>query len=146
MKRTQSGFTLIELMIAVAIVGILSAIAIPAYQDFTIRAKVTELIQGASACKASLQEYFNSQGFFPPAGSAGCSTDSTANVGAPSVSADTGVITVTATGPLGLRLTGNGSGTIVQYTPIIKGASITAWDCKTGTTVSPKYLPATCRM
>jgi type IV pilus assembly protein PilA len=145
MKNAQSGFTLIELMIAVAIVGILSAIAIPAYQDFTIRSKVTELIHGASACKASVQEYFNSQGVFPPAGSAGCSTDGTANAGAPSVNADTGVITVTARGPLGLRLAGNGSGTTIQYTPVINGASITAWDCKTGTTVTPKYLPATCR-
>ena len=144
MTQKQTGFTLIELMICIAIVGILSAIAIPAYQDFTIRSKVTELLHGASACKTSIAEYFNSQGLFPATKAAGCSTDGTLNASAPAVASD-GVITVSAMGPLALQLTKNGSGTAIQYTPIITGASIKAWDCKAGTTVSPKYLPATCR-
>jgi type IV pilus assembly protein PilA len=58
MKKIQKGFTLIELMIVVAIIGILAAIAIPAYSDYTKRAKVTELVTAGSACKASVSEYF----------------------------------------------------------------------------------------
>ncbi|MGZ5036893.1 MAG: pilin, partial [Usitatibacter sp.] len=66
MKKVQQGFTLIELMIVVAIIGILAAIAIPAYQDYTIRAKVTELINAAGVCKTSVAEYYQTKGAMPP--------------------------------------------------------------------------------
>ena len=94
MKNMQKGFTLIELMIVVAIIGILAAIAIPAYSDYTKRAKVTELVTAASACKASVSEYFQAQGAFPPTLlAAGCSSTATNKISALTLSA-TGVITV----------------------------------------------------
>ncbi|MGV7235576.1 MAG: pilin, partial [Nitrosomonadaceae bacterium] len=65
MKRTQTGFTLIELMIVIAILGILAAIAIPAYQDYSIRAKVSEGINTASPAKLAVAEYYQSEGAWP---------------------------------------------------------------------------------
>ena len=65
MKKVQQGFTLIELMIVVAIIGILAAVAIPAYQDYTKRAHVTEGLSLASAAKTSVTEFYNSKGYLP---------------------------------------------------------------------------------
>jgi type IV pilus assembly protein PilA len=148
MTNVQKGFTLIELMIVVAIIGILAAIAIPAYQDYTIRSKVTELINAAGVCKTSVAEYYQTKGSLPTdATVAGCSDVGTANSGAPVVT--TGVITVTAAGGLAAQLAGKD---VLGYTPTCSGAAcagepITQWDCNAGagTTILPKYLPASCR-
>src|SRR5512135_3400450 len=97
MKRIQQGFTLIELMIVVAIVGILAAIALPAYQDYTIRARVSEAAAAAGACKTSVAEFFASKATLPTTtDEAGCSgtNSSTQYVAATNVGA-AGVITVT---------------------------------------------------
>ena len=148
MRKVQQGFTLIELMIVVAIIGILAAIAIPAYQDFTIRSKVTELINAAGVCKTSVAEYYQAKGTFPGATDSGCSTVGTANSTPPTVAAGTGVILVSAAGGLATQLTGNASGTDLSYTPTLAGgagSAIVAWDCKTATTIAAKYLPAVCR-
>ena len=156
MKKVQQGFTLIELMIVVAIIGILAAIAIPAYQDYTIRSKVTELVNAAGVCKTGVAEYYQSKGVMPPSVTeAGCSDIGTANATAPTV-AD-GLITVTAATTLATQLTANASPLLFMYQPMCTGAkcaadgtkgALTEWACdntNAGTTVKQKYLPAACR-
>src|SRR6266550_536785 len=76
MKTLQKGFTLIELMIVVAIIGILAAVALPAYQDYTVRAKMSEVILGASACRTSISEVFQSASSAPLANNWGCEVTS----------------------------------------------------------------------
>ncbi len=156
MKKIQQGFTLIELMIVVAIIGILAAIAIPAYQDYIVRSKVTELINAAGVCKTSVAEYYQTKGDMPTStAEAGCSTDGTANSIAPVVTA-AGIV-VTAANTLATQLTGAGSGLDFGYAPSSNGAlaaagtPITEWVCSAtatpaaATTILPKYLPASCR-
>jgi type IV pilus assembly protein PilA len=146
MKKVQQGFTLIELMIVVAIIGILAAIAIPAYQDYTIRSKVTELINAAGVCKTSVAEYYQTKGAMPTDITAsGCSTTGTVNSQPPDVL--TGDITVKATGTLATQL---GTGIKLGYKAktAAAGQPITEWDCTAGnkiTDITPKYLPASCR-
>ena len=77
MKRVQQGFTLIELMIVVAIVGILAAIALPAYQDYIVRSKVAEVAAPPGACKTSVTEYVNTRNVWPTTAQAGCSNQAT---------------------------------------------------------------------
>ena len=153
MKNLQQGFTLIELMIVVAIIGILAAIAIPAYQDYIIRSKVTELINSAGVCKTSVAEYYQTKGTMPAdVSAAGCSNTKTANSAAPAVT--NGDIKVTAAGGLLAQLTSAASGTDFYYKagcPTVgtcTGAPIAQWFCdptNATTNIMNKYLPATCR-
>jgi type IV pilus assembly protein PilA len=142
MKSMQKGFTLIELMIVVAIIGILAAIAIPAYSDYTKRAKVTELVTAASACKASVSEFFQAQGAFPAdIDEAGCSSTATDKIASITLGANDGVITVAS------AITGVSGNYVLEPTETVASSGVLEWTCNTaaGTTIDDKYRPANCR-
>ena len=140
MKRVQQGFTLIELMIVVAIVGILAAIALPAYQDYVIRSKMSEGVAAAAACKTSVSEYVSTKGSWPQTVDAsGCSTLQTQYVATLSVGAN-GVINVTT------RCTGSKAGDCtLTLTPVTPGLpDITSWNGTHGG-CDAKYVPSNFR-
>jgi type IV pilus assembly protein PilA len=151
MRKLQHGFTLIELMIVVAIIGILAAIAIPAYQDYTIRAKVSEGLVIASMAKSAVAETKASTGAWPGSNSAaGIGTtirskyvgDGATNSGV--VISGNGVITVTYLAALDPIV----SGLTVVFVPTFLNGSVVDWTCNdTGTagTLQSKYRPANCR-
>lgn len=147
-NQAQKGFTLIELMIVVAIIGILAAVAIPAYQDYTIRAKVTEAMSIASQAKTAVSEYYVSQGSMPSnaaaAGLSATGTDyETAVVDsltyARGATADDGILTIAVEDLGGDTQTGH------NFTLTAEGSSTgVEWVCAAGT-ISAKYLPSNCR-
>lgn len=145
MKRIQQGFTLIELMIVVAIIGILAAVALPAYQDYTVRAKVSELILAASAPKVSIAEWFQTKSTMPPsAASAGFDTTGSQYVSSLTYATngtDTATITVTGTAAIG-GATPTGTITVTGTGSTATGK--VAWVCARGT-MAAKYLPSSCK-
>lgn len=139
MKRLQQGFTLIELMIVVAIVGILAAIALPAYQDYVIRSKMSEAEAAIAACKTSVAEYTATKGTLPTTVDlAGCSTQTTQYVAAGVNVNGTGVITAIS------QSTGAVAECTLSLAPTQSGFEITTW---TGSYSGclPKYVPSTFR-
>ena len=143
MKKVQQGFTLIELMIVVAIIGILAAIAVPAYQDYIIRAKVSEVMGIAAKDKTSVSEYFVSMGVVPPNVSAsGVSTSpgQSTYISAIAYAAATGSVSYTLQ-----NLAAAVNGTVIAFVPTTSADGV-SWACNTATTTTPaKYLPANCR-
>ena len=144
MKRVQQGFTLIELMIVVAIIGILAAVALPAYQDYTVRAKVSEGLSLAGSAKVSVAENAANGKDFDAGFTAPAATDNVASV---AINNADGVITVTYTaaidGGATLEMTPTSAGAALEAGVIPAGGSI-EWNC-TGGTLQAKYRPGQCR-
>ncbi len=139
MKRLQQGFTLIELMIVVAIVGILAAIALPAYQDYVIRSKMSEGVAAVAACKTSISEFVSTKNAWPTdANNAGCSTTATTYVNTLAVGAQ-GVISVTT------QNTGANGACVLILTPQFAALpSITGWTGSSSGCLT-KYVPSNFR-
>ena len=146
MKKVQQGFTLIELMIVVAIIGILAAVAIPAYQDYLIRSKMSEVAAALAACKTSVSEYAAARNTWPTDVTvAGCSTQSTTYVASLTVSGSPSAM-VAKEQNTGAVDSGGAAGctmTLTAQTPSATSVSITGWSGST--TCLAKYVPATFR-
>lgn len=154
MKKVQQGFTLIELMIVIAIIGILAAIALPAYQDYTVRAKVSEGAIAASALKVGITEMFADDG---ETGLASYSATIVTNQADIVTDKITSVATNGANGQITLVMGGINqlnANNVLNYTPQINGAAISnanstgsiSWVCNTAaTTIDDNFLPANCR-
>lgn len=145
--KSQKGFTLIELMIVIAIIGILASIAIPAYLDYTIRSKVSEGLQLSASVKLAIAETYQGNGSFPAADNASYGLAAPGSISGNYVSsvtaaANTGAITIE------YKLIAPGkvdAGDDVTLTPDISSVGAMTWEC-TSTSIDSRYIPAICRL
>jgi len=144
-KHTQQGFTLIELMIVVTIIGILAAVAVPMYLDYAVRSQVAEGLSLAGGAKNAVTEYFQDRGSMPN-GNAGAGLSTAAeiqgrNVASIAVGNQDGVITVTYGNSANAVI----SGQTVTLTANTTRAGSVQWICDSGGVIEDKHLPAACR-
>jgi type IV pilus assembly protein PilA len=141
MKTIQKGFTLIELMIVVAIIGILAAVALPAYSDYTVRAKVSEVVLAASGGKTAVAEAFQTLGHMPATASAGITTQASKYVASVIyTSGATNIATITATAT---SAESKISGSTIFIIGTGDTAGVVTWTCSG--TIDQKYKPSNCR-
>ena len=154
-QRLQQGFTLIELMIVVAIIGVLAAVALPAYQDYTARARMSEVVMAAGPCRTVISEIVQSGAALPAAGNVGCEASAPSRFVARVTTDDIGTISVQARGFgdaaidnrwLSVQPLDAASAALVAAQP---GQVIAQWRCTTAATAASalpaRVLPGSCR-
>lgn len=147
--KEEHGFTLIELMIVVAIIGILASIAIPAYQDYVIRAKISEALGAMSASKISISEFFSARGAMPTdQNQAGIDAAPAGQYITSQLYTLTGPTTATIVITLGANLGGTANNTTIVWIGTGNVNGVVSWDCKQSTaggSLPSQYRPAICR-
>ena len=149
--KQQHGFTLIELMIVVAIIGILAAIAIPAYQDYTVRAKISEGLNLAGASKLAVAETYDSKGRMPTNSNGSFGLPDAASISSQYVTSievnaaqTDGTITITYSDLVGGNPAVASGSNVILLRPIVSNPGAMDWDCLGGDVIS-KYRPSECR-